>query len=119
MRVVAEKNIDASGLLARSSDSSGFLNTNAKQGPGIWELKSPGMETMPLAGTRASESLAYWESRGGFRIVRFLLILNTVVRELDDCCTDLRNNLLLSGRVLDKQQTTIVSGILYLVSRMT
>lgn len=41
-----------------------------------------------------------------------LLILDTVVRELNGRCIGLRNNLLLSGSIMDQQKSTIVSGTL-------
>lgn len=46
--------------------------------------------------------------------VQHFVVLKTIVKELDDRCIDLRNNLLLSGSILDQQQKTIVSGTLAL-----
>lgn len=118
MGVVAEKTIDASGSLTRSGDDPSLVNTGAGQGPGTQELDGHNVEDVPCVGTKPSETFIYWESRGGLYIVQFPLILNTAARELDERCTDLRNNLLSSGRVLDEQQATIVSKILNLVSRV-
>jgi len=114
MRVVAEKAIDATGSLSGGNDNPGTATTSVNRGPGAWGLSGPDFEGEPQGDTKSSETLIYWESRGGFYRIRISLILNTAVRELDGHCVDLRNNLLISSRILDEQQITIVSEILCL-----
>lgn len=115
MRVVAGKAIDVTGSPLRSDNNTGTAATGTNRGPGIRELNSPDIEGELWGGTGSSEALMYWELRGGLHSTRISLILNTTVRELDGHCINMRNNLLLSGSILDEQQTTIVGGILCLV----
>ena len=118
MRVVAEKTIDVSGLLTRSGDDPGTVTANENKGPGILGSKTFEVEDVPQVNAGSSEVLIYWESRGGPYDVKLLPILNTVVRELDDRCIVLRNNLLLGNKILDEQQTTIASITLLSSSRV-
>lgn len=116
MHVVAEKTIDASDSLIRSGDIPSTVTTDENRDPTIRGPKSPGVEGVSWLDAGSSETLIYWESRGGFYRAEFLRILNTAARELDDHCIILRNTLSLGSRVLDEQQATIVSNTLRLVS---
>ena len=116
MQAVAEKTTDMSGYLPCSSDNSGLVNTNAKWGPGAGKSNSTDVVGIPWTGAETSETLPYLESRGGVVQHPISLVLNAMatVRELDERCAELRNNLSLGSSILDQQQKTIVSGTFHL-----